>query len=209
MGIIYKITNKVNNKSYIGYTINTIEERFKVHIQDSKKYKNRPLYRAFAKYGVGSFTIEVIEEVPDFQLKVKEIICIKAFNTYRKGYNATMGGDGRFTVHNKHEIFQWYINNPDKTAAETARHFKVDLKTVKKVLLSNGCIEIRTVSKEPVKRFRMAVVQLDKQGNTIAEFIDSRKASFAILGHTKGNSHIRDCCKNKRKSAYGFVWKFK
>ena len=207
MGIIYKITNKVNNKSYIGYTINTIEERFKVHIQDSKKYKNRPLYRAFAKYGVGSFTIEVIEEVPDFQLKVKEIICIKAFGTYRKGYNATLGGDGRFTVHNKYEIYQWYLKNSDKCVGDVVKQFSIDRKTVKHILNSYGCTDMRLKSINPPKRPRIAVVQFDKEGNKIAEFTDALKASMSLMGSIQGNSHIRQCCLGKRKTAYGFVWK--
>lgn len=38
MAFIYKITNQINNKLYIGKTsLSSVEERFKEHIQDSKK----------------------------------------------------------------------------------------------------------------------------------------------------------------------------
>lgn len=65
MGYIYKITNKINHKMYIGKT-NYADpyDRFKEHIRDSKKErcKNRPLYRAMNKYGLENFEFEVIEE---------------------------------------------------------------------------------------------------------------------------------------------------
>lgn len=62
MASIYKITNKINNKVYIGKTNNSIQQRFKEHIRDSKKHSNRPLYRAFNKYGIDNFTISMVEE---------------------------------------------------------------------------------------------------------------------------------------------------
>ena len=45
-GFIYKITNKVNNKIYIGKTMTSIENRFQEHIRESRKERtgNRPLY---------------------------------------------------------------------------------------------------------------------------------------------------------------------
>ena len=64
-GYIYKITNTINQKSYIGKTINSIAERWKEHKKDSKRSycKDRPLYRAMNKYGIENFTIEQVEEV--------------------------------------------------------------------------------------------------------------------------------------------------
>ena len=56
-GFIYKITNKVNNKIYIGKTMTSIEKRFQEHIRESRKERaeNRPLYRAIRKYGKREF----------------------------------------------------------------------------------------------------------------------------------------------------------
>lgn len=53
MGYIYKIINKVNNKIYIGQTINSIEERWRSH----KKNNSNCTYlkRAFSKYGISNF----------------------------------------------------------------------------------------------------------------------------------------------------------
>ena len=58
MGYIYKITNLINNKLYIGQTKKTIEERFKAHIKVARQHKNRYLYDAMNKYGYENFKIE-------------------------------------------------------------------------------------------------------------------------------------------------------
>ena len=64
MAYIYKITNLINNKIYIGKTNRTIEERFKEHCNEYKKERSekRPLYNAMNKYGIENFKIEQIEE---------------------------------------------------------------------------------------------------------------------------------------------------
>ena len=63
IGYIYKITNRLNQKAYIGKTIYTVEERWQEHIRDSKRdrCKDRPLYRAMNKYGIENFSIEQID----------------------------------------------------------------------------------------------------------------------------------------------------
>lgn len=94
---IYKITNLINNKSYIGQSIN-IEKRWYEH-----KYKsqcnndnsfNSILHMAFRKYGIENFKIEVIEELktPE-QLDEKERYYINFYNTITPyGYNILEGG---------------------------------------------------------------------------------------------------------------------
>lgn len=61
MSFIYKITNQINGKSYIGKTnLVSVQERFKEHIYDSKRTRmeKRPLYSAMNKYGSENFKIE-------------------------------------------------------------------------------------------------------------------------------------------------------
>lgn len=57
MAYIYKITNTINGKMYIGKTEQTIEKRFQQHCSDSQRdgMSNRPLYKAMRKYGVDFF----------------------------------------------------------------------------------------------------------------------------------------------------------
>ncbi|MEW5569609.1 GIY-YIG nuclease family protein [Rossellomorea marisflavi] len=92
---IYLITNKLNNKKYVGQSI-CISERWKRHRIDYKKYTNRYLYRAMNKYGIDSFKFEVIESgIPLKEIHNREIFYIKAFKTrVPLGYNMTDGGEG-------------------------------------------------------------------------------------------------------------------
>ena len=67
MAFIYKITNLINNKIYVGKTTKTLEERFQTHLHDSKKEKlsHRPLYKDMKEYGAENFSIELLEEDND------------------------------------------------------------------------------------------------------------------------------------------------
>lgn len=89
---IYKITNKINNKCYIGQSRN-IERRWKRHIQENN---DSAIHRAIKKYGVENFSFEVIEECSTEELDKKEIYWINFYNSIdkEKGYNLTLGGLG-------------------------------------------------------------------------------------------------------------------
>lgn len=93
---IYKITNTINNKIYIGLSSN-IEERWKIHkkrykIETDKEYEKH-LYRSFRKYGLDAFTFEVIEECSVEELANREIYWISYYDSYTNGYNETPGGE--------------------------------------------------------------------------------------------------------------------
>ena len=101
-GIIYKITNIINNKIYIGQTIQKLELRFADH-RYSALNTNRPqyLYKAMRKYGIENFKIESIEtNIPLYLLNEREQHYIKTFNTidHSKGYNLTTGGNNGFKM---------------------------------------------------------------------------------------------------------------
>lgn len=106
---IYKITNKINRHSYIGFSVN-IEHRFSDHrtkpFSSTKKDDlDKVLYKAIRKYGVDNFDFEVIEECPqDIELlKQREQYWIAYYKTYlnREDYNETPGGDcaGEKSIH--------------------------------------------------------------------------------------------------------------
>ena len=94
MGYVYKITNTVNQKHYIGISIHEPETgRIKKHLTG---HGNRILANAVKKYGRDAFIYEILEDnvfpelLPDL-----EIAYIKEFNTVRpNGYNLTYGGEG-------------------------------------------------------------------------------------------------------------------
>lgn len=97
MGYIYKISNTVNNRVYIGQTVFSIEERWKQHISasfDTGFRGDNLLYRAMRKHGRDKFHIETIEKVENNKLSEREIYWIKYYDSYNNGYNMTLGGEG-------------------------------------------------------------------------------------------------------------------
>lgn len=85
---IYKITNLVNGKAYIGQTYWSLDARFNKHC--TSPY---PIGKAIRKHGRENFTIELIEKTTSQDANRREITMIAAFDTQRpNGYNATAGG---------------------------------------------------------------------------------------------------------------------
>jgi group I intron endonuclease len=92
-GIIYKITNSINGKIYIGQTTRELESRWYNHTYSALVGKcATKLGRAIRKYGKDSFSIEIIEETDD--LDNREIHFIAYYKSNSKGYNIKPGGNG-------------------------------------------------------------------------------------------------------------------
>ena len=93
---IYKITNNINNKIYVGQSID-IKERWKQHLYKAYNEKelgyNSAIHQAFRKYGYENFSFEIIELCNKEELDVKEIYWIKTLNSLAPiGYNILPGG---------------------------------------------------------------------------------------------------------------------
>ena len=104
MYYIYKFTNKINNKAYIGQT-NNIEARKRNHKSDSFNKKssgyNLLFHIAIRKYGWENFKFEILEEIPEEfgyeYVNEREMYFIQKYETQKdsnKGYNITYGGQG-------------------------------------------------------------------------------------------------------------------
>lgn len=93
MAFIYKITNLVNNKCYIGKTERTIKERWEEHLR-KRNSLDLPLYRALNKYGINNFQIEQLEECSSQLVDERETYWITYYNSCEQGYNCTLGGEG-------------------------------------------------------------------------------------------------------------------
>lgn len=145
-GFIYKITNKINGKSYIGQTIQNVKERFYQHCATkcSQAILNMVIHKAINKYGKSNFTIEVIEEVESTNLNDRERYWIRYYNSYNNGYNSTEGGqDGikLFKNLDTESIIREYKSG--KSLREIGRLFNVDKQTIKDLLVRNN-INLRT-----------------------------------------------------------------
>lgn len=206
-GILYRIFNIKNGKSYIGKTYSCFYKRLYQHIKDAKKFPTRPLYAALNKYGPDNFSAEILGEFPEGILEEQESIYIINYNSYGKnGYNATLGGDGRR-----------YINIDDSTIIETyydcgslfgaSRALKIDKDTIRKILINNN---IPVVLKPKVGSIPVKILDVDLDFgslNECARFLIECDITTAtdIRGIA---SHIREVCNNSRDSYLGLQFNF-
>ena len=88
---IYKITNKVNGKVYIGQSIRSIEQRFQRHINDAvNNILDTHFARAIRKYGKENFYIELVETCDNqTELNLREQYWIRKYDSINNGYNET------------------------------------------------------------------------------------------------------------------------
>ena len=96
--IVYKITNRLNGKVYIGKTTCTLKRRWQMHQTDarSQRYQTH-FYKAIRKYGAQSFNLEILNVAKSQQeLDAMERFFIILHQSFvpANGYNGTLGGDG-------------------------------------------------------------------------------------------------------------------
>ena len=204
MGFIYKVTNDINEKVYIGQTAFSIEERFAEHCKDrlQEKSKHRPLYNAMNKYGIEHFKIEKIEECSIDMLSEREIYWIAYYNSYENGYNATRGGEGTRTI-NYNEIAETYLKLKNKE--QTAKECNCSVSTV-----SNVCkmFNIETFSNCSGR----AVIRIDDDNNRVYYKSIRSAAEELSISLNKEMQTIRKRITNvinhhQNQKAYGFYWK--
>lgn len=104
--IVYKITNKINGKAYIGQTVQTLSKRWNRHVHN--KSKNSVISLAIRKYGVENFEIRILSRCNTIEeMNHRETYYIKLFNTLAtNGYNLKLGGQqgGPLTELSKQKI---------------------------------------------------------------------------------------------------------
>lgn len=208
MGYIYKITNIVNNKIYIGQTRYTIQKRWAEHCSVYNKL-DYPLYKAMRKYGQDNFIIEEIEQISDELLNEREIYWISFYHSYAPlgyGYNVTLGGEGN-RLYEQKQIYKMWDNGlciteiSEQTGAD--RHVVTDiLKDYKNYSIEES--EKRGHEFLWSKRGRK-VNQYDLKGNYIATF-NSLMDAQRQTGVAQKN--IFWAVSHKSYSAGGYQWKY-
>lgn len=165
-GIIYKITNKVNGKSYIGQTRYTLEFRWRQHLH---KKDNVYFHNAIKKYGAENFSLEVLEECDLDKLNSREIFYIAKYNTFENGYNLTIGGDGnrRLMLDDKYEeIKAMYLAGFSSNKIATL--YSVDKATIVKILRQLG-VKIKSRKIDINNQEFLELVQDYKSGYSLKE----------------------------------------
>ena len=91
--IIYKATNNINGKIYVGQTTKSLETRIKRHLQSVRAGSDTHFHQALRKYGKDNFTFEIVCEVSSkAELNRLETYYISKWNTIKLGYNMVDGG---------------------------------------------------------------------------------------------------------------------
>lgn len=171
-GNIYKITNKVNGKVYIGQTIRPLKVRFRQHT-----YRKDCTYLASAinKYGKENFTIELIETIPYEKLNEREIYWISFYKSQNKkyGYNLLKGGNsgnsGRYklTPEQIQEII--YLDSQYVSHIEIGKKFNIDRKTVTTILKRETPYQNKRVKLEERTDLNLIIEYLKSHTPTMKE----------------------------------------
>lgn len=208
-GNIYCITNLINNKKYIGKTLNSIEKRFKEHYQDSQRerFEKRPLYDAINKYGIENFKINLIEECNYKILAEREKYWIQYYDTYNNGYNATLGGDGRI-LYDYEKIVEKFREG--MLVKELCEYFECDKDTISTALKLNNI----NTKENMLYKVSHQVQQIDKENNIINVFPSYKEAARWLVENnittakiSSISTNISRVCRGERKTCCGFIWK--
>ena len=233
MGVIYVRPNLINGKKYVGQATT---KRFKQRQRDwknlNKPYAGPAINNARAKYGIDNFGFEILKECDDKELDFWEKYYVKELNTKSPyGYNLTDGGDGCKGYHHTEETKQKISDaKKGKKQSEEARKKLSEAnkgkhlteETKKKLSEANKGEKNSNYGKHhtdetkhkiskslkgiPNIKLSKPVLQIDKNTNEIIKEFPSIMEINRQLGISV--SHISECCKGKRHSAYGYIWKY-
>jgi group I intron endonuclease len=194
---VYLITNKSNNKVYVGKSI-ILKYRWKKHLWKLKqgKHYNLHLQSAFKKYGIDYFEFSILEKCSEDIVCEKEMFYISKYQSDNPqfGYNKTKGGEGlRATDEIKQKISNSLKGKPaSESKKENCRKAQTGLKRSKEHRENIG------------KARRRPISQYDLKGNFIKNW-DSIREAANELGFRE--SQIGRCVNGKRKTSCGFMWK--
>ena len=206
MWTIYKITNKINGKIYVGQTSRPVEQRWQEHKNGkTNKAHTSPLTRAINKYGWENFKTEVIETVNSAEeANIQEQYWIEYYHCaipkYGKncGYNLTLGGEGTKTITDiqKQAILQLWEQQNNITQISNKTH--IDRHVISEVLTQFG-VNCQDKNKHRFYHFHPVYVYnltgslidvFDSLSETLKEYIDIPSNSIEeVLNHRHASTH--------------------
>jgi len=214
MGYIYTITNKIDNKIYVGQTVRDLEARWKDHLK--KRSNCRYLHSALKKYGIDNFVFKLVCITFDNQLDDMEIKYIEKYNCLvPNGYNLRLGGNsGRHNAETKQKISETLKKNFANGLVHSKPQLGKPHSEITKKKISEIC-KGRKLSKETINKIiatrnknkiiQKKIIQFDVAGNRLNSFDSCREAGDSV-GATSSN--ISACCIGKAKTSKGYIWKY-
>lgn len=213
---VYKITNLINNKIYIGITNQGAGVRFQKHLSDALHGSPFPIHNALRKYGKQSFSLEIIEfckTAEELKDREKYWIAFYKSNDRSIGYNMTEGGDGTFgrshSEETKEKIRQKAIGR--KASEETKKKMSEKRKGHKITETTRKIFEAYNA------KHSKKVLQFDLDGNFLNEYSSISEAAKAsgmdrnvIAKWLRIDDEYKFTVKSKRKHGLPrFIWTLK
>lgn len=204
---VYKITNKITGKIYIGITNQGSGARYRHHWYESRIGEPSPIHRSMAEYGEDNFTLEIIDFAETYEeLKEKEKFWIKKFNSTDRniGYNLTEGGDGTFGRTHSEET--------KEKIRQKALGRKISEETKKKMSEARigKCSDKQRehLKKISIQAKAIPVLQFSKTGEFIAKYESVSEAArqTGINGDTI-ERQLKKPLKNPNDWRVKFIWK--
>lgn len=203
--IVYLHINPKNKKVYVGITNQDVYRRWK-NGHGYTKYKK--FYNAIMKYGWDNFKHIVLCKTCKDRALLLEKTLVKYYKSRNLSYNITDGGEDSIPS----MLGRHHTDEAKKKISEAGKRPCTE-QTKRKIGLanrgSNNGMYGKPISdyarKLVIERFSKAVLQLDSNDNIINRFSSASEAERHLNG--KGG-HISCCCLGKRKTAYGYKWKY-
>ena len=206
--IVYLHINKVNNYVYVGITKHTTNpnNRWK----NGKGYtKSTKFYNAILKYRWDSFSHIVFCNTSQDKAELLEQALIAYYKRRGKSYNITDGGE-----HNIPSMLGKHHTEETKKKIGQAGQRPCSQETRLKISIANSGTNNgmygKSLSDKQIQAIKKAlskpVLQFSMQGELLREFASITDAERYI---NKKGKHISCCCRGRRKTAYGYIWRYK
>lgn len=238
VGYIYSYRNTINNKFYIGQTIDIVNRKSAHRYKVATSKENNKFYNAVKKYGWENFEFSILLKVEGktkkdltIFLDAFEVYYIWKYNSFKKGYNSTAGGHC-YRGKEISESFREYCRNRTYSkdtrrkmsdAAKKRVYSKETREKLRQNALKRSFGKYRELYQEKLQKNRRlarikGIVQIEPNTSKIINEWESiiEAASF-IYNYIDNTTSIKNIannlvkhCKGIIKCSYkGFIWKYK
>lgn len=226
--LVYMHINKINGKVYVGITHHANPNRRWGY--SGQKYTHcKKFLNAINKYGWENFDHIIICRTSKEKAIVLETSLIAYYKKLNMSYNLSDGGDGAesITEENRRAISKrMRENHPMKgkhhTPEARAKISEAGKKRIytekqkeqiraageigRQTMRNRGWVFTEDGKKNLIEKHSFPVIQLDIAGNILNRYSSASEAD-RVMSTGKGH-HISDVCNGKRKTAYGYMWKY-